>query len=139
MSKFQSIKKAYGVNEKLLKEGVWLDVPNTNVAFLLRPATAHNKEFMKKNFDANLPKKYGDGWENKILFDDKLRSEFADIYFGTVIMDYRYTDGSPKDAELQVEDIIDLFIECPMVLKDLSAFVIEVKNFQVFSEEEAKN
>lgn len=139
MKKFKGLDKAYGVNQKLANEGVWYEVEGSNLKFLVKPSTVHNKDFMKKAFEIDLTKKYGQGWENNILFDDELRKDLAKLYFGAVIVDYDFTDKEEKVEPLIEKDIIDLFLEYPVVMKDITNFAGQFSNFQTVDEAEAKN
>ena len=142
MKKFlKTVKAEYGVDDKALKDGVYFHIPNTNLELLVRPATLHNTAFMKKQLEFDFEKKYGKGWENKLVLDENIRKDLADLYYPEVIVDYRYHDTKAKELgeEITLEDIVDLFGSAPNVFNKLALFVVDYKNFQLVGETEAKN
>jgi len=142
MKKFlTTVKKEYGVSEKALKDGVWFHIENTNVELLVKPATAHNIDFMKKQLEFDFEKSFGKDWQSRITVNPAIKNKLAQLYYPSVIIDYRYHDTQEKEVgeEIECSDIADLFGSAPAVFNDLAAFVLDYKNFQLIGEEEVKN
>ena len=140
--KFQSINKAYGVSPKILKSGKWLTIPETNIDFLVRPSTHHNKVKTALALKMNMKKKHGAGYEDRMYFDKAVQEDLAILLVdGEVIIDWRYTDTKDhgEDSELSVNDIVELFDSAPEAVVLVMMYAVNIKNFQVVEDGELKN
>jgi hypothetical protein len=137
MNEFRKqIEKDYGVNEKSLTEGVFYNPPGSNMEFLVKPATFHNKELQKRDLELNFKAKFGRDFFNQET--PETRAAVAELYHGTVILGYRFT-GSEKVEDLSLDDLKWLFQEYAPLARYIVLFCIDAKNFRIIEEQEAKN
>ncbi len=138
----QEIKKELTMDPVLTKEGKWVRLGNTKLEFLVRPATAHNKEFQKILLQD----------ENYKIFDtlranpDALKEEpglikkAASIILGTIILDIR-KDGVSKEelGSLEVDDLVWIMQDFETDFVSVLMHSMNRKNFTAITDEQEKN